>query len=183
MTRTIYLSFTFRMSDKVDAGNGIPCTSLCSLMNLCHGPLPIVTLGEKELTFEPHSTQDLEALGDVGLLWNARCSPECDSPECTGSKSLRPHNPAPEAPQPQPCQPDAERIRNLKPRLDPQPLTRSQANRLEKPLLTKTPLALGKEDPGGQPWLTNQEESAWRRPALGKEDGTLGKGKDGGGEE
>ena len=48
----------------------------------CHGPLPIVTHGEKELTFEPHSTQDLEALGDAGLLWDARCPPRCDSPEC-----------------------------------------------------------------------------------------------------
>ena len=70
-------------------------------------------------------------------------------------------------------------MRNLKPRLDPQPLTRLQADRLEKPLLSKTPLALGREDPGGQSWLSNQEESAGRWPALGKEDGTLGKGKDG----
>ena len=141
MSGASHLSISFRMSDKLDAGNGIPCTSLCSLMNFCHGPLPIVTLGEKELTFEPHSTQDLEALGDVGLLWDARCSPECDSPECRGSKSLRPHNPVPGAPQPQPCQPDEECTRNLEPRPDPQPLTRPQANRLEKPLLTKPPLA------------------------------------------
>ena len=154
-----------------------------AIYGTCHGPLPIVTLGEKELTFEPHSTQDLEALGDVGLLWDARCPPRCNSPECAGTQNLRPRNPTPGDPQPQPCQPGAECIRNLEPRLDSQPLTRLQADRLEKPLLSKTPLALGREDTGGQPWLSSQEESAGRGPALGKEDGTLGKGKDGGGEE
>ena len=143
----------------------------------CHGPLPIITLGKRELTFEPHSTQDLEALGDVGLLWDARYPPRS-----TGCGNLEPRSPTPEGPQPQAYQLDAECIRNLEPRLDPQPLTRSQANRLEKPLLTKT-LALGKEDPSSQPQLTDQEESAWRRPALGKGDRTLGKGKDGGDEE
>ena len=148
------------------------------IMCKCHGSLPIITLGKRELTFEPHSTQDLEALGDVGLLWDA-----WRPPGSTGSENLQPRNPAPGDAQPQPCQPDAGCIRNLKPRLGPQPLTRSQTNRLEKPLFTKTPLALGKEDLGRQPWLTNLEESAWRRPALRKEDGALGKGKDGGGEE
>ena len=112
----------------------------------CHGPLPIITLGKRELTFQPHSIQDLEAMGDVGLLWDAR-----HPPGSTGSENQEPRNPTPGDPQPQPCQPDAECIRNLKPRLDPQPLTRSQANRLEKPRATKTPLALGNGDPRGQP--------------------------------
>ena len=52
------------------------------MLRLCHGPLPIVSIGTKELTFEPHSTQDLEALADVNLLWDARCSPACETSGC-----------------------------------------------------------------------------------------------------
>ena len=100
----------------------------------------------------------MEALGDVGLLWDARCLPECDSPGCAGNESLRPHNPTPEHPQPQPRQLAPECTRNPELRLDPQPLTRSQTNRLEQPLSTKAPLALGKEDLGHPPGLTSPEE-------------------------
>ena len=64
-----------------------------------------------------------------------------------------------------------------------QPLTRPQADRLERPLLLEPPLAPGQEGSSSKARLTNQEEWAWRRPALEKEGGTLGKRKDGGGEE
>ena len=122
----------------------IPITNpFSSTLVMCHGPLPVVTLGKKELTFEPHSTQDLEALGDVGLLWNARCSPGCGSPGCADIKNLEPHDPAPKALQPQPCQPVTACTRNPGPRLEPealQPLPRQQADRLKRPPRTEPPL-------------------------------------------
>ena len=144
------------------------------IMHDCHAPLPIVTIGTKELTFESHSTQDLEALADVNLLWNARCSSERESSGCLGNGSLNPRHATPEHPQPQPRPPAQECLRNPEPGLDLQPLTRSQANRLEEPPLSKAPLALGKKDPGGQPWVASPEESARRRPTRGEAGGALG---------
>lgn len=41
----------------------------------CHGPLPVIAIGKRELTFEPHSTQDLRALNDAELLWDLRDPP------------------------------------------------------------------------------------------------------------
>ena len=141
----------------------------------CHGPLPIVNIGTKELTFEPHSTQDLEALADVYLLWDTRCSPACEASGCAGIGNPKPRCRTPEHPQPQPRSPAQECLRNPEPGLDLQTLARSQADRLREPSLTKTPLALGSEDPGGQPRVTNTEESTRRRPTLGEAGGALGK--------
>ena len=112
----------------------------------CHGPLPVVTIGRRELTWEPNSTQDLEALSDVGLLWDAR-----HPPECAGSRNLGPHSPTPGTllPQPYPAG-----TRNPEPRLEPeapQPLTRRQADRLKRPPLVDPPLALGPQCPNGGP--------------------------------
>ena len=35
-------------------------------------PLPTVEIGERDLALEARSVQDLEALGDVALLWDIR---------------------------------------------------------------------------------------------------------------
>ena len=134
----------------------------------------MVTIGTKELTFEPHSTQDLEALADVNLLWGDRDSPECKASGCASNGSLKPRYPALEHPQPQPRPPAHKCLRNPEPGLDLQPLTRTQADRLGEPPLPRTPLALGKKDPGGQPWVMNPKESARRGPTLGEAGGALG---------
>ena len=103
----------------------------------------------------------------MNLLWDARCSPECEASGCMGNGSLNPRYSTPEHPQPQPRPPAQECLRNHEPGLDLQPLTRSQANRLEEPPLSEATLALGKREPGGRPWVTSPEESARRRPTLG----------------
>ena len=141
----------------------------------CHGPLPIVNIGTKELTFEPHSTQDLEALADVNLLWDARCSPACEATGCMSIRNPKPRYPTPEHPQSQPRSPAQECLRNPKPGLGLQTLTRSEADRLGEPSLAGTPLALGSKDPGSQPRVANPGESTRRRTTPGEAGGTLGK--------
>ena len=144
----------------------------------CRGPLPIITLGREELTFEPHSTQDLEALGDMGPLWDAKCSPECVPPGCMGSKSLSPRNPTLERPQPQPCQPTTKCMRNPDPRLDSRTLALPHTDRLGEPLHTKELLALGKQDLGQPAERASSERWAGLRPMLGGAGGTLGERMD-----
>ena len=128
----------------------------------CNGPLPVVTIGRKELTWEPHSTQDLEALSDVWLLWDAR-----HPPGCAGSRNLEPRSPTPGTPLPQPY---PAGTRNPEPRLEPeapQPQTRRQADRLKRPPLTDPPLALDQQCPNNKPQLAGREEPPGRGPALG----------------
>ncbi len=40
--------------------------------------LPTVAIGKRELSFEAHSVQDLEALADARLLWDIRCEETVD---------------------------------------------------------------------------------------------------------
>ena len=141
----------------------------------CHGPLPIVSIGTKELTFEPHSTQDLEALADVDLLWDARCSPACKTSGCVSIGNPEPRHPAPEHPQPQPRSPAQKCLRNPEPGLDPRTLTRSQTDRLGEPSHAGTPLALGNKRQENQPRVGDPGESTRRGPTLGEAGGTLGK--------
>ena len=141
----------------------------------CHGPLPIVNIGTKELTFEPHSTQDLGALADVNLLWNARCSPACKASGCVGIGNPKPRYPTPQHPQPQPRSPAQECLCKPRPGLGLQTLARSEADRLGEPSPAGTPLALGSKDPRSQPRVTNPGESTRREPMLGKAGGALGK--------
>ena len=150
-------------------------------LRICHGPLPVVAIGRKELTWEPYSTQDLEALSDVGLLWDTRYPPGC-----AGSRNLEPRSPTPGIPLPQPY---PVGVRNPKPRLEPeapQPLTRQQADRLEGPPLADPLLVLGQQRPNDKPRLAGREEKPGRDPVLGnwEEDARgLAGGKGGGGEQ
>ena len=111
----------------------------------------------------------------MNLLWDARCSPECESSGCVGNGSLNPRYSTPEHPQPQPRSPAQECLRNPKPGLGLQTLARSEADRLGEPSLAGTPLALGSKDPTSQPRVTNPGESTRQRPTLGEAGGALGK--------
>ena len=41
---------------------------VCRYPHRCHGPFSVVDVGKRELTFGPHSTQDMQALIDAELL-------------------------------------------------------------------------------------------------------------------
>ena len=118
--------------------------------------------------------QDLEALADMNLLWDARCSPACEASGCVSIGNPKPRYPTLEHLQQQPRSPAEECLRNPKPGLGLQTLTRSEADRLGEPSLVGTPLALGSKDPGSQPRVANPEESTRQRPTQGEAGGTLG---------
>ena len=138
-----------------------------------------------------HSTQGLGNQGDTRPLRNAKDLPDCASTGNLNPAPLalpvrrharlpaqappEPRYPTLEHPQPQPRPPAHKCLRNPEPGLDLQPLTHTQADGLEEPPLSRTPLALGKKDLGGQPWVTNPKESTRQRPTLGEAGGTLGK--------
>ena len=110
----------------------------------------------------------------MNLLWDARCSPACEASVCVSIGNPKPRCPMPKHPQPQPRSLAQECLCKPEPGLDLQPLTRSQAHRLREPPLSKATRALGKKDPGDQPWVTSPEESTRRRPTLGEAGWALG---------